>query len=195
MNEVYNVSNGMVVTKTYQPAGIDHNLQSAITGLMHSIAVMNSEVTLAEMGYLNMNMVSFVEDHVEVKLYFIPNLATVTERAPNGKPISHPNPKLNIFKDYMFVGDLEKAISFDTITVPKYNIDIDELGKPAIKIKSGKKTEEDQEVLVLHCNLAVVLAAINNVDMMDPNFNVSFETVTATKKLSLIHISEPTRPY
>ena len=66
-----------LVTKTYGPCGSDHTLQQEITMLMHTIVMKNGQYTLSELGYLNMNTITYVEDHIEVKIFFAPELAVV----------------------------------------------------------------------------------------------------------------------
>lgn len=173
---------GSIETVTYGPIGISTKLQREITQLMHELVKLDGRVTLAELGYLHMNTITFVEDHVEVKVYFHPKLATTAKPQFNGRAKYVPNEYLNIFKDYMFVGDLADCVGYDTITVPKYKIYQDKLGRPALSIHNTKKTEDDEEVLVLKCNLALIVAAINGVDLSDPNFTVKYETVASAKK-------------
>lgn len=176
------VNDGMVKSLTYGPIGMSSTLQNEITQLMHALAMRSGVVTLAELGYFHMNTVTFVEDHVEVKLYFHPALATTQMPQHNGKIKYIPNDHLNIFKDYMFVGNLEDNVSYDTVTVPKYRIQNDSLGRAALSIRNTKKMEGDEEVLVLNCNLSLVIAAINGVSLTDPNFEISYETIASIKK-------------
>lgn len=171
---------------TYQPAGCPggHLLKQTITDLMDRIIKMNGKYTLAELGYLHMNLVSYCNGQVQVKVYFAPELATSTVgNAVNGNGRIVPHPALNVFNGYMFVGDLDKVISFETMTIPMYEIERDNRDQLAVRIKDGKKkVQEDAEVVVMHCNLALVLAAAYNVSLWDENFKVEVETVGKTKK-------------
>lgn len=171
---------------TYQPAGCPggHLLKQTITDLMDRIIKKNGKYTLAELGYLHMNLVSYCNGQIQVKVYFAPELATSTVgNAVNGNGRIVPHPALNVFNGYMFVGDLDKAISFETMTIPMYEIERDNRDQLAIRIKDGKKkVQEDAEVVVMHCNLALVLAAAYNVSLWDENFKVEVETVGKTKK-------------
>ena len=171
---------------TYQPAGCPggHVFKQMITDLMDRIIKENGKYTLAELGYLHMNLVSFCNGQVQVKVYFAPELATSTVgNAVNGNGRIVPHPALNVFNGYMFVGDLDKVISFETMTIPMYEIERDNRDQLAVRIKDGKKrVQEDAEVVVMHCNLALVLAAAHNVSLWDENFKVEVETVGKTKK-------------
>ena len=131
-----------------------------------------------------MNLVSYCNGQIQVKVYFAPELATSTVgNAVNGNGRIVPHPALNVFNGYMFVGDLDKVISFETMTIPMYEIERDNRDQLAICIKDGKKkVQEDAEVVVMHCNLALVLAAAHNVSLWDENFKVEVETVGKTKK-------------
>lgn len=167
----------------FGPAGSDNTLQKLITEFLHNRLCSSGVTTLAELGYFHMNMVSYVEDHVEVKIYFHPALATDKHVMRNGKEYRTPKKELALFQNYLFIGDVEDAITYDTIAVPKYYIDRDDLGKPALKIRNGsKKAKEDVNVLVLRCNLALTMAAIFNINLMDPYYQVEYETLGASSK-------------
>lgn len=171
-----------VVSKQYDSIGRSKQLQEEITHLLHEIIMANGKFTLAEIGYLHMNTVTFVRDHAEVKLYFIPELSTTKSNEFGSIKVS-PSPMLKVFQNYLFVGDnLDAVVSFENVTVPKYSIVNDDLGRPAIHIKDGKKHEDDAEVLVLHCNFALTMAALNGVNLTDPNFAVEYETIATGGK-------------
>lgn len=176
--EMKRFENGEVAVIQYSPVGSGNEFQKKITQLMSEVIEARGDTTLAEMGYLHMNMVSYVENRVELKVYFAPELATITTGAFNGAPVVKPNPALNVFKDYLFVGSLEQAIGFDTMAVPKYKIKENEYGRRYINIKDGC-TMEDSEVLVLYCNLPIALAATNRIPLSDPNYDVTYQTVGA----------------
>lgn len=165
-----------LVTKTYGPCGSDHTLQQEITMLMHTIAMKNGQYTLSELGYLNMNTITYVEDHIEVKIFFAPELAVVAGKRFNGSKSQMINPNLNMFNGILFVGNLEDAVSYENIDLPKYKIAKDSLGRMAVRVKEKKDTE-DAEVVVMRCNLSLVLAAIYQVNLDDPDFKVRIETI------------------
>ena len=83
---------------------------------------------------------------------------------------------LNIFNGILFVGNLEDAVSYENIDLPKYKIIKDSLGRLAVRVKEKKDTE-DAEVVVMRCNLSLVLAAIYQVKLDDPDFKVRIETI------------------
>ena len=167
----------------FEPMGVNHELQELITDLMHKIVLREGKYTLAEMGYLHMSSVAFVNDHVEVKVFFAPELSTATGSLVNGKATAEPNPILNVFKNYLFVGSLDANVSFSNMRVPKYYIDRDERDQLAIRIKDKKnKNADDTEVMVLYCNLDLILAAYYDANLLDPDFNVSCETIGNSSK-------------
>lgn len=185
--ERLNASGTMV--KQYDPIGRSKQLQEEITNLLHNIIMNNGKFTLAEIGYLHMNTVTFVRDHAEVKIYFLPELSTTKTREFGAVKVQ-PSPMLKVFQNYLFVGDnLDAVTSFENVTVPKYSIVNDDLGRPAIHIKDGKKHEDDVEVLVLHCNFALTMAALNGVNLTDPNFAVDYETIAGSTKGSEVVMS------
>lgn len=168
---------------TYAPMGVSHDLQQDITKLLHQITVDKGIATLAEMGYLNMCAIGYVVDHVELKLFFAPELATMNDTRINGASKAIPNKALNAFRDYLFIGDVADNISFTNMVCPKYRVEEDALGEPAIVIKDGKGFKEDTEVMVLHCNLDLVLAAIFDINLaLVQDFQISYETIGAQKK-------------
>lgn len=167
----------------FEPMGISYELQELITKLMHKIVLREGKYTLAEMGYLHMSSVAFVNDHVEVKVYFAPELATVTGSKMNGKATVVANSILNVFKNYLFVGSLDANVAFANMQVPKYYIDRDERDQLAIRIKDKKnKNSDDTEVMVLYCNLDLILAAYYDANILDPDFVVGYETIGNSSK-------------
>jgi hypothetical protein len=172
------MDNGVPVTvMSFNPIGVDNQLQMEITKLMDTIVKERGDMTLAEMGYLHMSSVAFTGDHVEAKVFFAPELAMDNEHSVNGSMKAIPNEALNVFQNYLFVGDVADNVSFGTITCPKYRIEEDALGIPAVTIKEGKGFKEDTEVVVLNCNLDLMLAAILDIDLFDKYFSVSYQTL------------------
>ena len=166
----------IINTTIFPPIGVSHDLQEAITSLMHRLVMEDGTTTLAELGYLHMNSICFVNGGIEAKVYFAPELALESTTGFANYTKMVPNKKLNMFQNYLFVGNLEQAISYDTITTPKYTIEKDDADRPAIYLRN-KKTTEDKEVLVLHCNADMLLAAILDINMADPNFKIQYETI------------------
>ncbi len=187
MNDVVKLApdGAMVRVKTWEPAGSPdgNELKRDITKLLDQIVKENSKFTLAEMGYLHMNLISFCNGQVNAKIYFAPELATQTETNgvnTNGKIIPHK--ALEVFQNYLYVGELKNAVTFESMPVPRYDIERDERDQLAIRIKDGKKINEDGEAVVLNCNLLLLIAAVLDVNPNDPNFDVKVETVGKSKK-------------
>ena len=178
------LDNGDVVKRiTFDPVGTDHTLQQLITAHLHQL-ISKDEYTLAELGYLHASSVSFVKDHVETKIYFVPELATMKKpssfRTTSSDLVLHPGFKN--FQNHVFVGDSDSLIRaggavFMDMAVPKYHIDNDDAGKPAIVIKDGHKLDQDGETLALYGNIEIMLASYLNLILFDPNFRVSYQTI------------------
>ena len=187
MNDVVKLApdGAMVRVKTWEPAGSPdgNELKRDITKLLDQIVKENSKFTLAEMGYLHMNLISFCNGQVNAKIYFAPELATQTETNgvnTNGKIVPHK--ALEVFQNYLYVGELKNAVTFESMPVPRYDIERNERDQLTIRIKDGKKINEDGEAVVLNCNLLLLIAAVLNVNPNDPNFDVKVETVGKSKK-------------
>lgn len=187
MNDVVKLApdGAMVRVKTWEPAGSPdgNELKRDITKLLDQIVKENSKFTLAEMGYLHMNLISFCNGQVNAKIYFAPELATQTETNgvnTNGKIVPHK--ALEVFQNYLYVGELKNAVTFESMPVPRYDIERNERDQLTIRIKDGKKINEDGEAVVLNCNLLLLIAALLDVNPNDPNFDVKVETVGKSKK-------------
>lgn len=187
MNDVVKLApdGAMIRVKTWEPAGSPdgNELKRDITKLLDQIVKENSKFTLAEMGYLHMNLISFCNGQVNAKIYFAPELATQTETNgvnTNGKIVPHK--ALEVFQNYLYVGELKNAVTFESMPVPRYDIERNERDQLAIRIKDGKKINEDGEAVVLNCNLLLLIAAVLDVNPNDPNFDVKVETVGKSKK-------------
>ena len=187
MNDVVKLTpdGAMVRVKTWEPAGSPdgNELKRDITKLLDQIVKENSKFTLAEMGYLHMNLISFCNGQVNAKIYFAPELATQTETNgvnTNGKIVPHK--ALEVFQNYLYVGELKNAVTFESMPVPRYDIERNERDQLTIRIKDGKKINEDGEAVVLNCNLLLLIAAVLDVNPNDPNFDVKVETVGKSKK-------------
>lgn len=187
MNDVVKLApdGAMVRVKTWEPAGSPdgNELKRDITKLLDRIVKENSKFTLAEMGYLHMNLISFCNGQVNAKIYFAPELATQTETNgvnTDGKIVPHK--ALEVFQNYLYVGELKNAVTFESMPVPRYDVERNERDQLAIRIKDGKKINEDGEAVVLNCNLLLLIAAVLDVNPNDPNFDVKVETVGKSKK-------------
>ena len=178
------LDNGDVVKRiTFDPMGTDHTLQQLNTAHLHQL-IAKSDYSLAELGYLHASSVSFVKDHIETKIYFVPELATTKKpssfRTTSSDLVLHPGFKE--FQNHVFLGDPDALIRaggavFVDMAVPKYRIDTDDAGKPAIIIKDGHKLDHDGETLALFGNIELMLASYLNLSLFDPNFLVSYQTI------------------
>jgi len=171
-----------IKTITYRPMGTDHALQRKITNLMQSLVTAQGLTTLGELGYLHMNSVTFVEDHLELKAYFLPEIMMIGSSQINGRIRYVPDPRLEVFGYFMFVGSLADSISIESVSVPKYKIVVDELGQKAVVVKGPRRTDEEEDVAVLHCNLSLTMAAAHGINLNDPNFKVTYDTVATGAK-------------
>lgn len=173
---------------TYLPMGSDHTLQREITDLLTKTLVDNAGVTPAEIGYLHMNSITYVKDHIEVKLYFVPDLALVSQVGINGAIQYRPHPAFRELMNIMYVGEAQDSISYETIATPKYKIQ-ESNGRRIVRVVGPRKNSADEErVVVLNCNLSLVIAAINQVNLArDTNFNITYETVAAANEKGKSH--------
>ena len=80
------------------------------------------------------------------------------------------------------MGELKNVVTFESMPVPRYDIERNERDQLTIRIKDGKKINEDGEAVVLNCNLLLLIAAVLDVNPNDPNFDVKVETVGKSKK-------------
>lgn len=180
----FTVQGGVVYTR-FQPIGFGHELQHLMTDLLHELVMKYSDMTLAEMGFLHTISILYEEGRVKMRIYFNPDLATYREEQANGQSVMKPIPQFGIMNGYFFVLpgkdiDLTQVIGFDKILVQKSKIEYDELGKPALKLKKDASDMKMQEVLYVECNLPVTIAACMDLNLFDPNFKVSIETVGQT---------------
>lgn len=166
----------VVVTRhQYEPMGVNHELQNVITKVMHEVVLDKGTKTLSELGYLHMSSIAFVKDHLEVKVYFAPELATKVVKHINNNGTTIPNPDLNIFQGYLFVGDVKDNVAFVNMAAPKYKIEENNRNVPAVVVKEKKR--EDTELMVVYCNLDLILAAYHDIDPNTDGFAVNYSTV------------------
>lgn len=173
-----------VTVVEYAPNGVDHRLQRRITELMDRIVQQEHKFTLAQLGYLHINtlMCDKETSTAQLRIYFdVHYAARAVKSQINGKKELRPVQELNVFEKYLFVGPLENAITFETIMAPKTKMVEDEMERASIKFKDDAKFVET-EVVCLHCNLPITMAALHDISIMDPKFTVQGFTVGAGKK-------------
>ena len=176
-NDITGVNMNGDVTRVITFSSSTNELKQRITQLLDELVRKTAKYTLAELGYLHMSTVSYVDDHVDVKVYFDAKLASVEQALPNGKRSYVPTNKLDeCFQNYLYVGKAVDIASYDEADVPKYRIEEDDLGKPAIVI-SDKKSTDTSVVLVLHCNLDLVISSILDINPFSEGFEINTKTV------------------
>lgn len=179
-------SGDLITTVTYNPNGVDHVLQRAITDRMHELVMAEGKFTLAELGYLHINTLTYDQTSgaLMLRIYFDAHLAARTFYSPvNGSKSILPLEYLNIFSGHFFYGNVNNVFSFEKIRAPEIDVYGDEAGHPSVFIHENGKFKETN-TLVLHCNVPLALASINNISLNDPNYSFHIDnTVTkGTKK-------------
>ena len=164
-------------TLIYSPSGVHtgDSFQIATTSLLDYLIQSYGTCTLAELGYLHMNYVSYVDNKVDFKICFLAELASPYNADRRGMVI---NPNFHIFENFMCVGDVRRSCTVETMTVPEYDIIMNENGHEEIVINSDKKHGYAVEVLVFHANIPLTVGALNGLNVMDPNFSVRYQTAT-----------------
>lgn len=164
----------------YEAAGADRTFQKTITHFLNKRAA-ECGYTLPQLGYLHMNFSSYSEENgLDVKIYFYIPLATKTKRLANNSTVTEINPVLNIFQNYLFVGDVKNVATFEEVSLPKHFLEKDDMGKYALRFKKlNKAFDQEGEVLAIHCNMAMVLAAVHDVSLFTPGFAYSTTTVAS----------------
>ena len=164
----------VISTIEYDPSAGDHKLQRRITELMDRLVQNDSRFTLAELGYLHMNTLLYDREtgRVNLKVYFdVHYSCRVVKDKTNSRRSIMPVDELNVFQNYLFVGPVVNAVTFETIMAPKTKKIEDEQGRPSLSFKDDAKFVET-EVLVLNCNLPVAMAAVHDIDLKDPLYKV-----------------------
>ena len=171
----------------FKPNGIDTALQRMVTELMHSVA-MESNISLAELGYLHLNTFTYSpeKNRYFLRVYFDAELATrKVASKTSSSAVVLPVKEMQVFKNFLYVGDILDVIDYDDIDAPKHQIISDELGRPSIRFKDMKKTTTTK-ALVLNCNIPVTMAAGLGLDILDKNFGVKpVLTMQDRKKASM----------
>jgi len=185
MNKVINRGGTLIQEYEYGPGIEGATFAAQVSNLMHQIVKTVGKFTLAEMGYLHINTLTYDQTtrSLHLRVYFDARLAARVRTARTSKTREIcPIDELNVFKNFMFVGDLTDVVTYEKIVAPKYKIiEQDELGRPAIQFKDTTKFEETN-ALVLNCNLALTAAASHNFALLDPEFNVACKTIGKSSK-------------
>lgn len=167
------------VNYDYKPNGVDHELQNLITDLLHRRIMEDGRITLAELGYLHMNtlMLNQATQCVELKIFFDSRFVCRKIKDPKvGKEVIRIVDEMNIFKNYLFVGDVQESITIEKILGPKTEVVEDEMGRASIKFKKGNKQVETIAA-VLNCSFPIAMAAAHDVNLYGQDFRVHIEPV------------------
>ncbi len=173
------MENGVEIIR-YNPIGSKGGFQDKITDFMRRHAVKYSTKTLSEMGYLYMNAITYIKDHIEARAYFAPELASYKSEEFGEKGRLVPIKELDIFRNYLFAGSVESNIHFDTISVPKYKI-VEEDGH-IITVTKNDKNYIEKTIMILRLNLQLTMASINDISLKDPMFQVVARSVSGVNK-------------
>ena len=167
--------------RAYFEMGTDEttSIQKAMTTFIHDRVMEVGKFTMAELGYLH--ACSLTGDKktgaIDLCVYFDAALATRKVVNPvNGKTMYRPVNELNIFANYLFTGDIMKCVTLENMLTPRVAGNTDRAGRMAISISDKKKTDY-RAVLVLHCNVALTVASILGINLLDPNFTVRCKTI------------------
>ena len=170
---------------TYQPIGIDHELQRDITNMMHNLVLNDGRFTLAELGYLHASDCVFdrITGDIKMRVYFHAQLAArMIQSDTSSNSVIKPIRELSVFESYLYVGNLNDVIEYDNVLMPKTDIVNDEIGRASLVFKGNGAKMVETPVLIINCNLAILLAAITGTNLLDRKFNIKCETLGAVKK-------------
>lgn len=176
----------MASVRRFDYSGINEGkeLQDKITNFIHNRIYEIGMKTIGQLGYLFSNTILFDVDHTDIALYFDAELATEApvKSAFNGAQKIVPLLEFDrLFSNYLYVGEAESVVTYETIEVPKYKIITDSMGKRSVEIrdKDENKTMKSR-VMVMHCNLMLTMAAIHDISLNDTNFSV--QVINEAKK-------------
>lgn len=164
---------------TYAPNGTSHALQRKISERMHELVKMEGKFTLAELGYLHINTLTYDQSTgaLNLRIYFDIHMAARAVQSPTNKSkVIVPVRELEVFKNHFYVGDLKDVITYEKIMAPKTRIVEDELHRASLEFKDSNKYVET-DALVLNCNLAITMASAHDISLSDDEFSVRCSTV------------------
>lgn len=161
------------------PNGTSHDLQERITLLMHDIVLLRGKATLANLGYLGINTLLYNKERgtLDLKVYFDAHYATRVRKSDvnSSREIVLVEP-LTMFEGYLYSGDIHQVVSYEKILAPKSKAVRDEVGMVSMQVKDGAKLVETN-ALVLNCSLPLTLAAVFDINLNDPDFDIACTTV------------------
>lgn len=180
---------------TYGAAGTDSSLQREISKFIISLMAADTDVTPGQIGYLGCMPVS-ANGKAFVKLYFIPKLSSSLRHDwETDEDVAIPIPALKCLENWLLVGNINDAVKLEKRTIREYRlVDMNVNGHTVREIEFTSKKDdngntiykllEDRTVMSVYCNLDLVLAAINDLDLTDPSYKVSVKQVMKKPKAS-----------
>lgn len=164
---------------TYAPNGTSHALQRKISERMHELVKMEGKFTLAELGYLHINTLTYDQSTgaLNLRIYFDIRMAARAVQSPTNKSkVIVPVKELEVFKNHFYVGNLKDVVTYEKIMAPKTRVVEDELHRASLEFKDSNKYVET-DALVLNCNLAIAMASAHDISLSDDEFIVRCSTV------------------
>lgn len=161
-------------------AGEPNKLANQITETIGPIIASGGN-TLKDIGYIG-SMITAKPDtgEVSVDLYFSPELAFIEEKNEfNDKKVLRLRAALENLENYAFVGSILKVVSIETKSfIPIHRIRNSQIEFAYNDLKRQtirKKNKHTDTVLVVHGNPMILMAAVHNINLFDPNYRVDFE--------------------
>ena len=156
-------------------------LQTQITNLLAD-RFREAGLALSEVGYFHMCSILYTGKNIEMKLYFHPELAMVPIIQANGqKKYKIRDVFQDVMENYFFVGNVYDVVEIETISVPRYKIKENDFGNGYLFIKD-KIDEREEEVVSIRCNIDLVIAAINDINLLNPGYQVQYNSIGFNKK-------------
>lgn len=150
------------------------DLQRGITALMDRCVTRAANCTLGELGYIHRSSLVYSDSgKYHLRVFFDARYATRPD--PSNPRRRVPVSQLMDFQNYMFVGDISKAIYADTVAGPDTEDFIDEAGIHSLRVVDPDSNVATS-VLTLECNIPVTMAALADVSILDPAFKIIPQT-------------------
>ena len=166
-----------VIVKEFEPT--TREIQDLVTNLLHKRTMEAGKVTLSNLGYLHSSALRFnVETGtLDFQIYFdVRYCLRPVKSGTSGAITYYPVDELEIFSMYLVPGDIREFYSIEKIMLPKTSNQEDENHRYSLTMKDDAKFVET-DVLVIHADLGITLAAAMNISLLDPNFKVSCRPV------------------
>ena len=168
--------NGVVI-KEFDPT--KREIQDLVTELLHRRTMEAGKVTLSNLGYLHSSAIrfNFETGTLDFQIYFDVRYCLRPVKSDTSGAITYyPVDELQIFSMYLVPGDIREFYSVEKVMLPKTSNQEDENHRYSLTMKDDAKFVET-DVLVIHANLGITLAAAMNISLLDPNFSVKCRPV------------------